>query len=218
LSRYASYRNYSLSVGSQASRLATVVSQHAQGSLPTEWLRGLIASMADDWGEGALGPLADVIPAIQAIEAVEPELAKFLITAVATALPTREMEDMADVEFARDFCLKYGTHLGDDGRGRERISESAALAISAEVDYLLEMDDPNEIRERLESLQETADSFDHGVSWHDETRVQDHIEKLEQRYDDAPDRDDDDRIDYAGAESGNTDDLIADMFDSFERD
>lgn len=81
--------------------------QHANAEVTAERLTAVAKKLADNWSEGYFSGQGEILKLIKLIEARDAGAAATLVEAVRQGLRGREIEDIDDAEFARDFMHAY---------------------------------------------------------------------------------------------------------------
>jgi hypothetical protein len=207
---------YILSVMTRAARLASILDVGAPLEVTEPWLANAGQALAAEWAAGAFGNHAEVIPLIESIRLRIPTLAVDLIDAVRVGLVGKEIEDWDDAQFAIDVMEQYGDVITDDDR--QVLGDYADEFVKAEVDNLMDLRDPAEIKEQAEQLESIADKFGSSLSRADASRIEQHVSALEDEYDQREDWDGDRSGEYSSGSGGDDGQAIDDLFDSMERD
>lgn len=206
---------YDLSVMNQVARLAITL-QQASAEVTAEWLMAVAKKLAEDWSEGYFSGQAEILSLTKLIEARDPHTATALVEAIRMGLRGKEIEDTDDAEFVRDFMVTYYDAITDEDR--EIVGEFAESFANAEIESLLELKDPSEIRERFSQLESLADDFGNTISHTDTRRIEDRIEQIEHQNEHYDDWDGDRSGEYQRPSDTNESDAIDDLFDSMERE
>jgi hypothetical protein len=206
---------YFLSARTTVSRLVLTLLR-ANSEVTAEWLTEVVRSLAEEWSEGSFSGQGEILGLIKLIEGRDKTAAARLVKAVRTGLREREMEDVEDAEFARDFMSAYDDVITDDDR--EVLGEFAEMFASAEIESLLQLDDTEEIREGLSALEALADDFGNAIAHSDTSRIEDRIEQLERKHAEYEDWDGDRSGNYERPAYADESDAIDDLFDTLERD
>lgn len=206
---------YGLSVMTTVARLMATL-QHASDEVAPEWLMVVAKILAEDWSEGSFSGRAEILSLIERIRERDSGTATALVEAVKTGLRGREIEDMDDAEFARDFMTTYEDAVTDEDR--EILGELADAFTSAHIENLLELNDPAEIRERFDVLQFLADDFGNSISFRDARRIENRIQQIESDHKHYEDWDADRSGNYERPTGNNENDAIDDLFDTMERE
>jgi hypothetical protein len=206
---------YGLSVMTQVARLAITL-QQASADVTAAWLMAIAKRLAEHWSEGSFSGQAEILSLIELIRARDPSTAGTLVEAVRTGLLAREIEDMDDAEFARDFMTAYDEMVTDEDR--EILGQFADSFASAEIETVLELKDPGEIRERLTALEGLADDFGNSIAFSDVRRIENRIDQIENENEHYEDWDADRSGNYERPDGGDEDDAIDELFDTMERD
>lgn len=207
-------QSYSLSVMNGVARLAIALKQPPAEIAP-EWIATVTTGFAEEWSQGYFYGLGDIIRVIELIRERDWDAAAPLIEAVRAGLLVREMEDVDDAEFARDFISAYADAFTDEDY--EVIIRFADSFASSEIETLLELKDPAEIRERMTQLEGLADDLGVSISYSDSRRIERHVDELEFAADRYEDWDGDRSGNYERPSDGNENDAIDDLFDTLEK-
>jgi hypothetical protein len=199
----------------EVARLAVTV-QQARDQVTAEWLMSVAKGLAEEWSEGSFSGQAEILPLIRLIHERDPATAGALVEAVRAGLRGREIEDIDDAEFARDFMTTYEDAITDEDR--EILGELADSFASAEIESLLKLEDPAEIRERMTQLEGLAEDFGNSIALSDVRRIDNRIERIEYENDNYDDWDADRSGNYERPPSADENDAINDLFDTLDRD
>ncbi|MGE3456926.1 MAG: restriction endonuclease [Kofleriaceae bacterium] len=206
---------YELSVMNKVARLAFTL-QHASAEVTAERLSEVAKGLAEDWSEGYFSGQGEILRLIELIQSRDPGTAATLVEAVRLGLRDKEIEDIDDAEFARDFMNTYYDEITDEDR--EIVGELAESFVNAEIEHLLELKDPEEIRERFSDLETLADDLGNVISHADGRRIEERIEQIKQENEHYDDWDGDRSGEYQRSSGADENAAIDDLFDSMERD
>lgn len=206
---------YVLSVMTEVARLATTLKQAAD-EVSAAWLVEVAKGLAEDWREGSITGQAEILPLLKLIRERDPVTERTLVEALRIGLRGGEILDIDDAEFVRDFMATYEDMITDEDR--DTLGDFADSFASGEIESLLELEDPAEIRERFGHLQGLADDFGNSISYADVSRVENRIEELESQHDAYEDWDADRSGNYERPAGLEESEAINDLFDTMERD
>lgn len=204
--------SYALSAQSAVSRLDEIISLSDAEPPPLEWLLGRCEKMIAAWSAGTFVDQGKMLGLVSSVRSLDMAISQRMIAAVKVGVCVRDMEDMEDADFAMDFLREHRDLF--DEEELEALSERASSFVDSELENLLELKDPDEIRSGLEQVQGVADAFGIGVSSAETSRVEEYISDLEDSYNEAEEWDERSG-DYSPArDSGDA--AIDDLFDSLE--
>jgi hypothetical protein len=206
---------YDLSVMTKVARFATTL-QHASAEVTAEGLTAITKKLAGDWSEGYFSVQGEILELVNLIQSQDPGAVATLVEAIRVGLRGKEFEDMDDAEFARDFMNMYDDAITDEDR--EIIGEFAELFVNVEIEYLRELKDPEEIRDRFSKLESLADAFGNTISYADGLSIDELIEGIQKDNEQYDDWDGDRSGDYQRLSGADENAAIDDLFDSMDRD
>lgn len=90
--------------------------------------------------------------------------------------------------------------------------------MNAEIEGLLELKDPEEIRDRFSDLESLADDLGNYVSREDAQRIEERIDEIKQENERYEDWDGDRSGEYSSPSGADENAAIDDLFDSMERE
>jgi hypothetical protein len=208
-------QTYNLTAMNKVARLAITL-QHPGAEVTAEWLTAVAKKLAEDWSEGISSGRADILALIELFQARDSTIAAALVDAVRMGLRCNEIEEMDDAEFARDFMTTYSDAVTDEDR--EIVGAFVASFTDTEIESLLELKDPTELRDRFAELESLADDLGNTISRADGRRIEDRIEQIENESENYEDWDGDRSGSYQAPSGVNENEAIDDLFDSMERE